>query len=60
MTRLRTVYNKEIKKIKNKEECLSGNCASLYYFIADVIDHCEMNLYQDKPIEGAFPLFDIL
>lgn len=60
ITRLRTTHNKELKKIKTKEDALNGPCANLYYFLAEVINYCEMNLYQDKPIEGAFPLFDIL
>jgi len=29
-------------------------------FLKDVTEYCQNNLYLDKPIEGAFPLFDIL
>jgi hypothetical protein len=29
-------------------------------FIKEVSEHAQSNLYLDKPIEGSFPLFDIL
>lgn len=32
----------------------------LVAFLSDIIDHCQLNLYLDKPIEGSFPLFDVL
>lgn len=50
--RLRTVFYKDIKKEKPVEPLVN--------FLRKVIDHCQLNLYLDKPIEGSFPLFDIL
>jgi hypothetical protein len=50
--RLRTVYYKDIKK--------GNNVDVLVEFLRKVIDICQHNLYLDKPIEGSFPLFDIL
>ena len=32
----------------------------LVAFLADIISHCQQNLYIDKPIESALPLFEIL
>ena len=29
-------------------------------FLSDIISHAQANLYLDKPIEGSFPLFDVL
>ena len=55
LNRLRTAHDKELKK-----PALASTCQPLVKFLADVIDHCESNLYLDKPIEGAFPLFDVL
>lgn len=50
--RLRTIFYKDIKK---------GNPVPvLIDFLTEVIDYCQHHLYLDKPIEGAFPLFDIL
>lgn len=57
-SRLRTVYNKQMKNVTSPDDV--GPCAPLVSFLADVIECCELNLYQDKPIEGCFPLFDIL
>lgn len=31
-----------------------------YSFLDDILTYAEENLYLDKPIEGAFPLFDII
>lgn len=50
--RLRTVFYKDIKKGKPVDPLVN--------FLKDVIDFCQHNLYLDKPIEGSFPLFDIL
>jgi len=50
--RLRTVYYKDIKN--------GNNVDVLVEFLRKVIDICQHNLYLDKPIEGSFPLFDIL
>lgn len=51
-TRLRTVFYKAIKK--------GGDIQVLVVFLGKVIDFCQQNLYLDKPIEGSFPMFDIL
>ena len=32
----------------------------LAIFLKDIIGHAQNSLYLDKPIEGSFPLFDIL
>jgi hypothetical protein len=50
--RLRTVYQKDIKK--------GLPVSNLVQFLKEVIEFCQINLYLDKPIEGSFPLFDIL
>lgn len=50
--RLRTVFYKDIKKGNTNQQ--------LILFLGKVIDYCQRNLYLDKPIEGSFPLFDIL
>jgi hypothetical protein len=50
--RLRTINYKDIKKNKPVEPLVA--------FLTNVIDHCQHNLYLDKPIEGSFPLFDVL
>ncbi len=50
--RLRTVYQKDIKKGMPVEDLVA--------FLKNVTEHCQVNLYLDKPIEGSFPLFDIL
>ncbi len=50
--RLRSVFYKEIKKGLPVERLVT--------FLGKIIDFCQHNLYLDKPIEGSFPLFDIL
>lgn len=52
---------KEIKKyVQDEEEKKSEQLTKLVDFLKDIIDHCEKNLYVDKPIESALPLFEIL
>lgn len=34
--------------------------SGLYDFLEDISNFAEENLYLDKPIEGAFPIFDII
>jgi hypothetical protein len=50
--RLRKFYNKDIKKKMPVKDLID--------FLRQVIDFCQTNLYMDKPIEGSFPLFDVL
>lgn len=52
LVRLRTVFYKDIKK--------GLPVQVLVTFLGQVIDYCQHNLYLDKPIEGSFPMFDIL
>lgn len=66
--RLRTLFAKDIKRYQ--PELLETNAElhaklwaplePIYAFLADVTHNAEENLYLDKPIEGSFPLFDVL
>ena len=68
LVRLRTLYAKDIKRYEpalaetepERHDQLWAPLNPLYGFIADVTEHAEENLYLDKPIEGAFPLFDVI
>lgn len=66
--RLRTIFVKYIKRYDPKlaetdpaqHEALWAPLVPLYDFLEDLTTFAERNLYLDKPIEGAFPLFDVL
>ena len=66
--RVRTIYAKDIKRYdpalyeSNPEHhaALWAPLDPLYNFLESVTRYAEENLYLDKPIEGAFPLFDVL
>ena len=65
--RLRTVFAKDIKRYKPGGDLTDEQLAELWKpleplaaFLKDIIDHAQGNLYLEKPIEGAFPLLDIL
>jgi hypothetical protein len=71
--RLRTVYGKEIRWfMKNNAkftfaelspEERASKCPKLLpllVFLQDITSFAERSLYLDKPIEGSFPLFDVL
>jgi len=68
MIRVRTVFAKDIKRYdpllaatdKAKHDALWRPLEPLYGFLDDVTRYAEENLYLDKPIEAAFPLFDVL
>jgi len=55
MKRLRTAHDKELRK-----PTLSTTYQPLVKCLAEAISNCEAKLYLDKPIEGAFPLFNVL
>lgn len=66
--RLRTLFGKFVKKYDpalaqtnpQKHDELWAPLEPLYAFLLDVTSFAEQNLYLDKPIEGAFPLFEVL
>ena len=68
VSRVRTIYAKDIRRYNSslgeadpaKDAELWAPLQPLYDFIHDVTTYAEENLYLDKPIEGAFPLFDVL
>lgn len=66
--RLRTLFAKQVKKYdpaladadRAKHDALWAPLEPLFGFLSDITSFAEENLYLDKPIEGAFPLFDVL
>ena len=66
--RLRTLFAKDVRRYDpnlaetdpEKEALLWKPLEILYNFLEDITEYAEDNLYLDKPIEGAFPLFDVL
>ena len=58
---LRGTLTKEIRKyVSNQTEEKNHDLKQLSAFLKRVIQFCEENLYVDKPIETALPLFEIL
>ena len=67
--RLRTIYGKDFLKWKKTQaafdyekspEVVPEQFAALYRFLSQVCTHAQNNLYMDKPIEGSFPLFEVI
>lgn len=61
LIRLRTASEKDIKKYNASEDgYMSENVEQVIEFLRDIIAFIQENLYLDKPVEGALPLFEIL
>ena len=60
LMRLRNTFSKEINKFVANEIEISEDLNNLVGFLSRIILFCEENLYVDKPIETALPLFEIL
>ena len=60
MMRLRSVLSKDIKKYIEDGLGKSKDLQYLIDFLRNIISFCEENLYADKPIETALPLYEIL
>ena len=68
LVRVRTLFAKDIKRYDpalfdtNPEQhaALWAPLDPLYDFLEGVTRYAEENLYLDKPIEGVFPIFDVL
>ena len=58
--RLRSVISKDIKKFVDEGLNKSDELQYLIDFLRNIISFCEENLYTDKPIETALPLYEIL
>ena len=66
--RVRTLYGKFIKRYDpalfetdpEQHDALWAPLEPLYNFLEGVTRYGEENLYLDKPIEGAFPIFDVM
>ena len=66
--RIRQLYAKDIRRYDpalhetnpERHAALWAPLDPLYNFLYDVTRNAEENLYLDKPIEGAFPIFDVL
>ena len=58
---LRGSLTKEIKKyVSDEAQDMSKDVKQLSAFLKRVISFCEENLYVDKPLATALPLFEIL
>lgn len=52
---------KDIKNyVKSDDAEPTEDLKNLISFLRDIIEFCQSNLYVDKPIEAALPLFEIL
>lgn len=61
MMRVRQSLAKDIKRfVSGQVEEKTEDLTLLLKFLGDTISFCEQNLYVDKPIEAALPLFEIL
>jgi hypothetical protein len=60
MMSVRTALTKDIKKYVSGEEEKSEDLERLVEFLRRVIEFCTDNLYVDKPMETALPLFETL
>ena len=62
MIRLRTLNSKNIKRYDPAlaDDTLWEPLQPLFDFLLEITSYAEENLYLDKPIEGSFPLFDVL
>eukprot|EP00347_Sterkiella_histriomuscorum_P008658 403344256 len=60
--RLRTSTEKDIKKYVSSEEGqpIPQSVEQVISFLRDTISFIQENLYLDKPVEGALPLFEIM
>ena len=59
--RLRTASEKDIKKyVASENGEMSDNVKQVIAFLQDIIEFLQDNLYLDKPVEGALPLFELM
>ena len=61
MIRIRTAADKEIKKYVSSPEgsAIPPQVAEVVDFMRNLLEFIESNLYLDKPVEGALPLFEL-
>ena len=58
---LRSTLTKDIKRYTSEDDSeKSQDVVSLVQFLARLIKFCSENLYVDKPLETALPLFEVL
>jgi hypothetical protein len=60
MMRLRSVLSKDISRYVKDGQEKSSDLQDLINFLRIIISFCEENLYADKPIETALPLYEIM
>lgn len=60
LMKLRSQLAKDIKGYVSGEVEASADISQLVAFLREVCEFCERNLYVDKPIDAALPLFEVL